>query len=201
MTFKSLKDKAEDFAAGLTAIGFDKGDRLGIWAPNCLEWIITQYATALIGVIQVNINPAYKEHELEYSLNKVQCKGIVLSETYKKQNFISVLSGICPELDKPRTGPLKSTRLPFLQSVITIGKNKHTGCFAFDEIMNAGDSVHRKQINNRSIKSSDPINIQYTSVSKTKQIKFYFIWITFEVLITLRGQLVHQKVYFYNKYK
>lgn len=75
---------------------------------------------------KVNINPAYKEYELEYALNKVQCKGIVISETYKTQNFIEVLSGLCPELDKSqRTGDLKSSRLPFLQSVITIGKNRY----------------------------------------------------------------------------
>jgi fatty-acyl-CoA synthase len=54
----------------LLEIGIDKGDRVGVWAPNCLEWILTKYATAIIGAIQVNINPAYKEHELEYSLNK-----------------------------------------------------------------------------------------------------------------------------------
>jgi fatty-acyl-CoA synthase len=68
--FKGYIFKAENFAIGLLEIGIDKGDRVGIWAPNCLEWILTKYATAIIGAIQVNINPAYKEKELEYSLNK-----------------------------------------------------------------------------------------------------------------------------------
>jgi len=117
--------KAEDLAAGLLALGFQKGDRLGIWAPNCLEWILTQYATALIGVIQVNINPAYKTSELEYALNKVQCKGIIMSETYKTQDYIRVLSDLCPELENSKSGYLKSDRLPSLKNVIVISDKNH----------------------------------------------------------------------------
>lgn len=163
LTFKQLKKKSEDLAAGLVAIGFKKGDRLGIWAPNCIEWILTQYATALIGVIQVNINPAYKSHELEYALNKVKCKGIIMSETYKKQDFIGIISELYPELSSSRKNSLTSSRLPFLENVIMIGNNKQNGCYSFNEILDAGDSSHRKAINNKDIKSSDVINIQYTS--------------------------------------
>ena len=121
----NFKIQSEDLSAGLLALGFKKGDRLGIWAPNCVEWILTQYATALIGVIQVNINPAYKTSELEYALNKVQCKGMIMSETYKTQDYIQILSELCPELYNSKSGNLNSNRLPSLKNVIVISEKKY----------------------------------------------------------------------------
>jgi len=75
-----------------------------------------------IGVIQVNINPAYKENELEYSLKKVKCKGIIMSETYKRQNYAEMISNICPELDSAKPGELNSKRLPDLKKIIVISE-------------------------------------------------------------------------------
>ena len=72
----------------------------------------------------MNINPAYKSHELEYALNKVKCKGIIMSETYKKQDFIGIISELYPELSSSRKNSLTSSRLPFLENVIMIGNNK-----------------------------------------------------------------------------
>lgn len=124
LTFKELKEQAEDLASGLIAIGLKRGDRVGIWAPNCMEWILTQYATGLAGIVQVNINPAYKIHELEYSLNKVGCKAIVMSEHYKSQNYVKMLHELCPELDTCQPGQLNSKRIPNLKSAILIGDKK-----------------------------------------------------------------------------
>lgn len=111
-------------AAGLIAIGLRKGDRVGLWAPNCIEWILTQYATALAGIIQVNINPAYKTYELEYSLNKVGCKAIIMSETFKTQNYVNMLTELCPELATGKPGDLNSKKIPNLKSVIIISDKK-----------------------------------------------------------------------------
>jgi fatty-acyl-CoA synthase len=69
-----LQNKADQVAAGLLALGINRGDRVGIWAPNCEEWLGMQFGAARIGAILVNINPAYREYELEYALNKVQCR-------------------------------------------------------------------------------------------------------------------------------
>lgn len=124
VTFQELKQKAEDLATGLLAIGLNKGDRVGLWAPNCIEWILTQYATGLAGIIQVNINPAYKTYELEYSLNKVGCKAIIMSETFKTQNYVSMLMELCPELASCKPGELDSKRLPNLKSVVIISDQK-----------------------------------------------------------------------------
>lgn len=111
-------------ATGLIAIGLEKGDRVGIWAPNCIEWILTQYGTAMAGMVQVNINPAYKTSELEYSLNKVGCKAIIMSETFKSQNYVKMLTELCPELDSAKPGELKSKRIPQLKNVILISNKK-----------------------------------------------------------------------------
>lgn len=102
-----------------------RGDRLGLWAPNCIEWILTQYATALIGVIQVNINPAYKAAELEYSLNKVGCKTLIMSDRFKSTDCIETLHNICPELSNTKNGRIKSDRLKMLKNVILISDYSH----------------------------------------------------------------------------
>lgn len=111
-------------ASGLIAIGLNRGDRVGVWAPNCMEWILCQYATALAGLVQVNINPAYKTYELEYSLNKVGCKAIIMSETFKSQNYVKMLLELCPELESSKPGQLNSKRVPGLKSAILIGQHK-----------------------------------------------------------------------------
>ena len=82
-TWSELRERVDTFARGLIALGFRPGDRLGIWATNRWEWIVTQLATARIGVILVNINPAYRPGELEYALNKVGCKGLVTGVSFK----------------------------------------------------------------------------------------------------------------------
>ena len=76
-TWSELSDTVDALAAGFLALGLEKGDRVGIWSPNRWEWLVTQFATARIGLILVNINPAYRLTELDYALNKVGCKALV----------------------------------------------------------------------------------------------------------------------------
>lgn len=93
-------DRAVDeLALGFLAIGLDKGDRLGIWSPNRLEWVLTQFATARIGVVLVNINPAYQLLELEYSLNQVGCKALVLAKSFKSSEYLQMIRKLAPELE------------------------------------------------------------------------------------------------------
>lgn len=175
LTFVDLKSRAEDLASGLIAIGLNRGDRVGLWAPNCIEWVITQYATALAGLIQVNINPAYKTAELEYSLNKAGCKAIIMSDEFRTQNYVEMLRELCPEM---KTGEIRSKRVPDLRSAVLINnpnsKSKtHDGFFRFDQVLAGGDSSHRAELRNtqKKLQCSDPINIQYTSVSFQQQQK------------------------------
>ena len=121
-TYAELLQRADDLARGLITLGFQPGDRVGIWAPNCAEWVLTQFATARAGLILVNINPAYRTHELEYALNKVACKGLVTAATFKSSDYLAMLAQLAPELDTAEPGRLSSGRLPHLRTVIRPGR-------------------------------------------------------------------------------
>ncbi len=101
----------------LLALGLQTGDRLGIWAPNCAQWCITQIATAKIGVILVNINPAYRSSELEYVLKQSGCQWLVCAGAFKTSNYHAMLQGLVPELAEQSIGKLSSERLPELRGV------------------------------------------------------------------------------------
>src|SRR5690606_25925767 len=78
-TWAELRERADEWAAGVLSLGLQPGDRVGIWAPNCSAWALTQFATARAGLILVNINPAYRASELAYALHKVGCRALVLA--------------------------------------------------------------------------------------------------------------------------
>src|SRR6188474_261802 len=111
-TYRQLNDAAERFAAGLLQLGLQPGDRVGIWSPNRYEWVLCQFATAKAGLILVNINPAYRMSELEFALNKVGCKALVLAASFKTSDYIAQLRSIAPEIDESEPGRLDSARLP-----------------------------------------------------------------------------------------
>ena len=85
-------ERAEAFAAGLLALGLERGDRVGIWSLNNAEWVLTQFATAKAGLILVNINPAYRLTELEFALNKVGCKALITATAFKTSDYIGMLN-------------------------------------------------------------------------------------------------------------
>src|SRR5215217_2471625 len=87
LTYAQFHAAVEEVARGLLALGIEPGDRVGIWSPNNAEWVVTQFATAKAGLILVNINPAYRTHELEYALNKVGCKALILAPRFKTSDY------------------------------------------------------------------------------------------------------------------
>ena len=153
-TYAELKDRVDAFAAGLLALGLEPGDRVGIWAPNCAEWTITQFATAKAGLILVNINPAYRLSEAEYAINKVACRALVIAVRHKTSEYL----GMVREL---REGG----RLPSVEAVITIGDDPHRGCQSFPHIMNTAKRADRARLAEigPTLQFDDPINIQFTS--------------------------------------
>ena len=165
LTWSELRERVDAFARGLIALGFRPGDRLGIWATNQWEWIVTQLAAARIGVILVNINPAYRVGELEYALNKVGCKGLVTGVSFKSSDYIAMLNELIPELAASEPGEVRSQRLPALTTVIRLGDETTPGMFNFSDVPerepNAADpslcEVAARLDNN------DAINIQFTS--------------------------------------
>ncbi|MBY0404331.1 MAG: AMP-binding protein, partial [Cyanobacteria bacterium] len=164
-TYKGLQERVDDFAKGLISLGFHPGERLGIWSPNNAEWVITQLATAKLGIILVNINPAYKASELMYVLQKVGCKGLVLKNQFKTSHYLEMLASCVPEIKSPR--PLKSEAIPTLEVVIQIGDSQspYPGVYQFEDIpaiASIENDLLLSQIS-ESLSPDDAINIQFTS--------------------------------------
>ncbi len=164
-TFTQLNDEANELAAGLLAIGFKPNDRIGIWSPNNIEWVITQFATAKAGLVLVNINPAYRVGELEYALNKVECAGIIIAEQFKTSNYVDLLGKLAPELGRSKPGELQAAKLPHLRTVICISSREHPGMRRFSDIAAVGTEVDRHRVSEISstLQPDNPINIQFTS--------------------------------------
>ncbi len=164
-SYGELKRETDAFAAGLLALGLLPGDRIGIWSPNNAEWVVTQFATAKLGLILVNINPAYRLHELDYALNKVGCRALVLAESFKSSRYVEMLESLAPELAACPPGRLRAARLPDLEIVIRLGAGKSPGMFNFAEIPALADDGHRARLAEikAGLQFDDPINIQFTS--------------------------------------
>ena len=95
-----MQRESDDVAAALLALGIRRGNRVGIWAPNRSEWLLAQFGTARIGAVLVNINPAYQSAELEYALNKVRCRALIMARGHKASDYLATLRTVAPELDR-----------------------------------------------------------------------------------------------------
>jgi fatty-acyl-CoA synthase len=164
-TYAQYAAETEKLAKGLLALGIGKGDRVGIWAPNCYEWCLTQFATARIGAILVNVNPAYRVFELEYALNKSGCSAIITAEAFKSSRYVEMLQELAPELAHCEPGALESVTLPQLKTVIRMGEEKTAGMFNFDQVCALGGEPERAQLAKieAGLSPQDIINIQFTS--------------------------------------
>ena len=164
-TYRELGERVHAFAAGLLALGLEPGDRVAIWAPNCAEWVIAQFATAKAGIILVNINPAYRLSELDYALNKVGCRALITATAFKSSDYVGMINALAPELAASAPGKLNAERLPKLEIVIQIGGPKAAGMFAFDHVLRMGGAAQRARLSElaRSLQFDEPINIQFTS--------------------------------------
>lgn len=156
-TFSELNRRAAEFGAGLLAVGLQPGDRIGIWAPNCSEWIVAQYGTAKAGLILVNVNPAYRTAELQHALRKSGCKALITAPRLRSTDYIAMLRELAPELDDCPPGALCSLRFPDLRLVICTGPDTPAGMAAFDSIAGPPASLPTN------LQFDDPINIQFTS--------------------------------------
>jgi len=164
-TYGELAERVDAFAAGLLALGLVPGDRVGVWSPNNSEWVIAQFATAKAGLILVNINPAYRLAELEFALNAVQAKALILADTFKSSDYLTMLEEIAPELRHAQPGKLAAGRLPDLRVLILIGKRTHPAMFSFADIADRGSASHHDELRRLQtiLQFDDPVNIQFTS--------------------------------------
>jgi fatty-acyl-CoA synthase len=165
-TWQVFVQEVNVLAAGLLALGICKGDRVGIWSPNRVEWLLTQFATARIGAVLVNINPAYRLAELEYALNKVGCKAIVAAESFKSSSYLEMLQTLAPELATQTAGDLHAARLPELRVVVSMGDRAPAGMLSFCDVIERGRAsvdVAALDAIGTTLSADDPINIQFTS--------------------------------------
>ncbi len=171
-SWAQLRDEADKLAASLLRLGFVTGDRLGIWSPNRSEWILAQYATARLGVVLVNINPAYRLGELEYALNKVQCKGLISAPSFKTSDYLGMLQTLAPELADCAPGDLQALRLPHLRCVIRMEsrpdqrlQQQTAGMFNWRDVLamaNAESTAEARRIGS-TLDRNDAVNVQFTS--------------------------------------
>ena len=164
-TYRQLQEACDLLARGLMACGIQKGERVGIWSPNYAEWVITQFATAKIGAILVNVNPAYRVHELEYALRQSGCCALIVAPQYKTTDFAALLREVCPELEDSAPGRLSAARLPQLRTVIALGAQSVCGANTWQQVIAMAHEVSPDLLatRQRSLNFDDAINIQYTS--------------------------------------
>jgi fatty-acyl-CoA synthase len=160
-SWRELQRRSRACGAGLLALGLMPGDRIGILAPNLAEWVVTQFGTAYAGLILVNINPAYRRAELEYALNKVACKALILAPALKTSDYLAILNDLAPELRASAPGKLAAKALPPLRTVIRLGAERTPGMMNFDEVAARGGAAERKRLAELAgtLQFDDPINI------------------------------------------
>ena len=153
-TWGEFGRRVDDLAAGLMTLGLERGDRVGIWSPNTAEWALTQFATAKAGLVLVNVNPAYRRAELEYAMNKVECKALVLAPQLKTSNYLEIVADL-----------VKDRKLPHLKHIVRLGRDKTPGMLNFDDIATAGGNAERVKLAELAarLQFDDAINIQFTS--------------------------------------
>ena len=164
-TYKEFLAKVNEAARAFLAIGVKRGDRVGIWAPNRYEWTVTQFATAKIGAILVNINPAYGMHELEYAMNLSGISVLVSADSFKASDYRKTLYDLAPELKTCTPGKIKAQRLSDLRAIINLDTEKHAGMWSWNEFTGFANDVSQDDVNKvqSQLQFDDPINIQFTS--------------------------------------
>lgn len=164
-TYREFRERADALARGLMALGVERGDRVAIWAMNYAEWTLTQFATAKIGAILVNINPAYRVYEFEYALKQAEVSTLILQGRFKTSDYVGMFYEACPEAIDARAGRISSEKFPFLKNVVFMGDIPYNGMFTWDELIAKGAGISPDELREReeSLNFDDAINIQYTS--------------------------------------
>ncbi|CAF3093973.1 unnamed protein product [Rotaria sp. Silwood2] len=193
-TYKTFKEEVDNIAASLLDLGFQKNDRFAVWLPNTSENVTISYAASKLGLIKVNINPAYVERELEYCINKVGCKGILLSPSIKSFNTLEIFRRLVPELGQSvsSTNVLSAKTVPTLKHVILTGTQiSIPGVHSYEDLIKRGGQLSHKSLIERqaSIDPDAPVEIFYTS-GTTGQPKAATLT-NFGVLNLIRSQWEH----------
>ena len=164
-SYRQLHAEVDRAARGLLALGVGSGDRVGLWSPNCAEWVIAQYAVAKVGAILVNVNPAYRLHELEYALRQSGVSVLITAREFRKTDYVAMLRELVPELLSAGERDASSPGLPALRIVVYFGQDGAPGGLAWPDLLARGEAVPVSELRAReaTIQFDAPVNIQYTS--------------------------------------
>jgi len=164
-TYRQLQREVDRAARALIALGVEKGQRVGIWAPNCAEWTITQFATSKLGAILVNINPSYRLNEVQYALRQSGCTWLVTAPRFKTSDYTGMIHELTPELAGSQPGALKSANFPNLRGVVRLGEEPSPGMLGWSALLALAERVGADELARRQRQQEfdDPINIQFTS--------------------------------------
>jgi len=172
LTYKKLSVAIDNLARGLLGIGFVKGDRIGVWSTDNLEWLLIQMATARIGAVLVNINPANGSRELAYALQRSEVQGIFTIPAFRSSDYVAMLVELLPELKEHNTAELHNKEFPFLRKVVVYDPAQPNdtpqpfpGFMTWPEVLKAANDIGMDKLDivTASLDRDDPINIQYTS--------------------------------------
>jgi fatty-acyl-CoA synthase len=164
-SYAELRRRVDNMGASLMRLGLKPGERIGIWAQNCAEWVVTQFATAKAGLILVSINPAYRRAELKYALQKAGCRALIISPRFKSSDYLEIFGSIAPEMDRCTPGELAAQSLPDLRFVIRLGDQKTPGMLNFNELLVDASAAELEKLASLGarLQFDEAINIQFTS--------------------------------------
>lgn len=172
LRFRELASATDQLARGLLAIGFKRGERIGIWATNNIEWLLLQLATARIGAVLVNINPAYRSKEVAYALKRSEVQALFVIPLFRSSDYVAILCELIPELKHCTPDDIHSEAFPLLRRVVIYDPQQpmmtsrpHPGFTLWREIITAADTVTQDALEaaTQALDRDDAINIQYTS--------------------------------------
>src|ERR1700730_802876 len=164
-SYRQFREQVELAARGFLHLGVKQGDRVGIWSTNSAEWVITQFATAKIGAILVNINPLNRAFELEYVLRQSECQTLLLAEGFRDIDYVSTLQQICGDGALRQSGTMHASSSADLKNLIFLGNSAVPGTILWSDFVPAGEQVSLDCLGDREseLDFDDPVNIQYTS--------------------------------------
>ena len=164
-TFAEFDREVERVARGLVASGLVPGERIGIWAPNCSEWLLTMFGAARAGLILVNVNPAYRNTEVEFALRLAGCRALVFAPRFKTSDYAAMLKSLIPELSTCAPGRLACAAFPDLRVLVQLGPEPPRGTFSFDDLMACGHDLGPAALApiSEQLDADQIFNIQFTS--------------------------------------
>ncbi|CAK4084382.1 unnamed protein product [Aphanomyces euteiches] len=171
LTYSQVQEKVDRYAQALHWLGLRQGDRFGIWLPNTADYYLLQWATAKIGVIMVNVNPAYRAHEFEYAMNLVQCKAVLVTPEVQTSHYFDMLNTLLPTLASHDTtvtssgvAPLNLPQLPHLKYILhDAASRREPGMIGLDELLSVAPHKPLDPTLLSSVTPDQVVNIQFTS--------------------------------------